>query len=365
MFFVRESIKFRLHLALKTDIGCGKVVMSFHGFIQNKLRQVMMKKRIFVAREVFGEVLDFLAPHFEVAANQEDKVLTADELARTLADKEGIMSTLTERIDETLLSHCHRLKAVCNIAVGYNNIDLVACSAHGVMATNTPGVLDDTTADFTWTLILATARRLNEAEAYIRQGEWDKWKLKQFLGLDVHHATLGIIGLGRIGQVVARRAAGFEMEVLYHDVQRAPAEIESKCCARYVTREELFGKSDIVTIHIPYSQQTHHSVGAPEIALMKKTAILVHAARGGVLDDAALVSALSNGSIAGAGLDVFEGEPALHKGFLNLKNVVLSPHIASSSEKTRFKMAMVAAENLVAALSSGNPTNLLNHGVRS
>ena len=324
----------------------------------------MMMKRIFVTREVFGEVLDFLAPHFEVAANQEDRVLTAEELARVLADKEGALTTLTERIDENLLSRCPRLKVVCNIAVGYNNIDLAACNAHKVMATNTPGVLDDTTADFAWALILATARRLNEAEAYIREGRWDKWKLKQFLGLDVHHATLGIVGLGRIGQVVARRATGFEMEVLYHDVQRAAPEIESACRAKYVTKDELFSKADIVTVHIPYSPQTHHAVGAAEIALMKPSAILIHAARGGVVDDAALVEALRKGTLAGAGLDVFEGEPALHPGFLEMKNVVLSPHIASSSERTRFKMAMMAAENCVAALTAGNPPNLLNPGGR-
>jgi gluconate 2-dehydrogenase len=323
-----------------------------------------MKKQILVTREVFPEVLDFLAPHFEVAANQQDKVLTADDLALALADKDGALTTLTERIDENLLSRCPKLKAVCNIAVGYNNIDLIACNDHGVMATNTPGVLDDTTADFAWALILATARRLNEAEAYVREGRWDKWKLKQFLGLDVHHATLGIVGLGRIGQVVARRAMGFEMEVLYHDVRQASAEIESACRARYVTKEELFRSADIVTIHIPYSRETHHAVGAAEIALMKKSAILIHAARGGVLDDAALVEALRKGTLAGAGLDVFEGEPALHPGFLEMKNVVLSPHIASSSEKTRFKMAMMAAENCVAALSSGNPPNLLNPGAK-
>ena len=323
-----------------------------------------MRKNIYVAREVFEEVLDFLAPRFEVHANQEDRVLTGEELAQVLVDKEGAMTTLTERIDEALLSRCPRLKAVCNIAVGYNNIDLAACTAHGVMATNTPGVLDDTTADFAWALILATARRLNEAEAYIRQGRWDKWKLKQFLGLDVHHAVLGIVGLGRIGQVVARRAAGFEMEVLYHDVRRAAPEIEAACRAAYVPKEELFRGADIVTIHIPYSRETHHAVGAPEIALMKKSAILIHAARGGVLDDAALVEALRTGAVAGAGLDVFEGEPAVHPGFRELKNVVLSPHIASSSEKTRFRMVMVAAENLVAALASGNPPNLLNPEVR-
>ena len=324
----------------------------------------MMKKKILVAREVFGEVLDFLAPHFEVRANQEDKVFTAEELALALADRDGALTTLTERIDENLLGRCPRLKAVCNIAVGYNNIDLTACNAHGIMATNTPGVLDDTTADFAWALILATARRLNEAEAYIRGGRWDKWKLKQFLGLDVHHATLGIIGLGRIGQVVARRATGFEMEVLYHDVRRASAEIESACRARYVTKDELFRRADIVTIHIPYSRETHHSIGAAEIALMKPSAILIHAARGGVVDDAALVDALRKGTLAGAGLDVFEGEPVLHPGFRELKNVVLSPHIASSSERTRFKMAMMAAENCVAALTTGNPPNLLNAEVK-
>jgi glyoxylate/hydroxypyruvate/2-ketogluconate reductase len=323
-----------------------------------------MRKKILVTREVFGAVLDFLAKDFEVTANQEDKVFSSDELARSLADKEGALTTITERIDTALLKGCPHLKAVCNIAVGYNNIDLTACTAYGVMATNTPGVLDDTTADFTWTLILAAARRLNEAEAYVRNGQWDKWRLKQFLGLDVHHAVLGILGLGRIGQAVAHRATGFEMEVLYHDVRRASPETESACRARYVPKEELFGRADIVTIHIPYSRETHHTVGAREIALMKKSAVLIHAARGGVLDDAALVEALRRGTIAGAGLDVFEGEPALHPGFLELKNVVLSPHIASSSEKTRSRMAMMAAENLVAALTSGNPPNLLNPSAR-
>ena len=323
-----------------------------------------MKQKIFVAREVFDEVLEFLKPHFEVLANQEDRVLTPEELAVALADRDGAMTALTERIDERLLSRCPRLKAVCNIAVGYNNIDLAACSARGVMATNTPGVLDDTTADFAWALILAVARRLNEAEAYVRSGQWDQWRLKQFLSLDVHHATLGILGLGRIGQVVARRALGFEMEVLYHDIRPATPEIESACRAAYVSKEELFRRADIVTIHVPYSRETHHAVGAREIALMKRSAILIHAARGGVVDDAALVAALRSGAIAGAGLDVFEGEPALHRGFGELKNVVLSPHIASSSEKTRFRMAMKAAENLVAALTTGNPPNLLNPEVK-
>ena len=177
------------------------------------------------------------------------------------------------------------------------------------MATNTPGVLDDTTGDFTWALILATARRLTEAEAYLRKGEWDGWKLKQFLGLDVHHATLGIFGLGRIGQVVARRAIGFEMKVIYHDVRRAASEIEQACRASFVNKDELLAQADIVTIHVPYSSATHHLIGKPELKRMKPTAILINASRGGVVDDAALIEALRSGTIAGAGLDVFENEP--------------------------------------------------------
>lgn len=323
-----------------------------------------MKKRILITREVFDEVLALLAVHFEIDANQADAVLSAEELANRLADKDGAMIALTERIDGELLSRCPRLQAVCNIAVGYNNIDLAACSAHGVMATNTPGVLDDTTADFTWTLILAAARRLTEAERYLRDGKWEKWKLKQLLGLDIHQATLGIIGMGRIGQAVACRALGFDMEVLYHNQNRVSPEIESACRARYVGKEELLRSADIVTLHVPYNQQTHHLIGARELSLMKKSSILINAARGGVVDDNALIEALRFGIIAGAGLDVFEGEPALHPGFRELKNVVLSPHIASSSEKTRLKMAMKAAENLVAALTNGNPPDLLNPGVK-
>ncbi len=319
-----------------------------------------MKKQVLITREVFGEVLDYLSSDFNVAANQEDRVLDAGELARALAGKDGVLTTLTERIDASLLDRCPKLKAVCNIAVGYNNIDVAACSARGIMVTNTPGVLDDTTADFTWALILAASRRLNEAEAYLREGRWERWGLKQFLGQDVHHATLGILGMGRIGQAVARRAAGFEMEVLYHDVRRASPEAERSCRARFVEKAELFRRSDVVTIHVPYSAETHHAVGAAEISLMKRTAILVNAARGGVVDDAALVEALRNRAIASAGLDVFEGEPVLHPGFLELKHAVLAPHIASSSEKTRFRMAMMAAENCAAALTGGRPPHLLN-----
>jgi gluconate 2-dehydrogenase len=313
-----------------------------------------------VTREVFDEVLEYLSQYFEVTSNQSDIPMDQGTLAAKLSDKQGALITLSDKIDAALLSRCPNLKAVCNIAVGYNNIDLEACTKVRVMATNTPGVLDDTTGDFTWALILATARRLTEAETYLRNGQWDGWKLKQFLGLDVHHATLGILGLGRIGQVVARRAIGFEMKVIYHDVRRAAPEIEQACRASFVSKEELLEHADIVTIHVPYSPATHHLIGKRELEQMKPTAILINASRGGIVDDLALIEALRKGTIAGAGLDVFENEPKLNPGFLELKNVVLAPHIASSSRLTRLKMAMLAAQNLVAALTGKNPPNLLN-----
>ncbi|HEX7044110.1 MAG TPA: D-glycerate dehydrogenase [Burkholderiales bacterium] len=318
-----------------------------------------MKPKVLVTREVFDDVLEYLAQHFDVTSNQEDAPLDAEELARRLADKDGAVITLSERIDEALLARCPRLKAVCNIAVGYNNIDVAACRARGVMATNTPGVLDDATADFTWALILATARRLTEAEAWLRAGHWQGWKLKQFLGHDVHGATLGILGMGRIGQAVARRARGFDMTVLYHNRRRVDPTIEQSLNARYASRDELLARADVLVLTVPYTPETHHLIGAAELARMKPGAILVNVARGGVVDDQALVAALKQGRIAAAGLDVYENEPKLLPEFLELKNVVLAPHIASSTESTRRRMAMMAAENLVAALTTGRPPNLI------
>jgi glyoxylate/hydroxypyruvate/2-ketogluconate reductase len=319
-----------------------------------------MKPKVQVTRKVFPEVLDFLRPHFDVSGNTADTPLTHTQLAQALSDKVGVLTAINDRIDDALLAQCPKLKAVCNIAVGFNNIDLKACSAHGVMATNTPGVLDDSTADFTWALILATARRLTEAERYLRAGKWTGWKLEQFLGVDVHHATLGILGMGRIGRAVARRARGFDMTVLYNSRARLAAEIESACSATFVEFDALLAHSDILTIHVPYSPATHHLIGAPELARMKPGAILINAARGGVVDDGALAAALKVGRIGAAGLDVFEGEPAGASEFLGLDNVVLTPHVASASAATRRRMAMTAAENLVAALTTGCPPNLLN-----
>lgn len=319
-----------------------------------------MKPRILVTREVFDEVLDFLSASLDVESNQSDVPLAPEVLRARLADKDGVMCALTDRIDEALLAGCPRLSAVCNIAVGYNNIDVAACSRRGVRVTNTPGVLDETTADLVWALMLATARRLTEAETYLRNGEWQGWYLKQLLGTDVHHATLGIVGMGRIGQVIARRALGFEMKVLYHNRRRLDAETETRLNASPASLDELLAQSDFVVLQVPYSPATHHMIGASELAKMKRTGILINAARGGVVDDAALVAALRDGTIAAAGIDVFENEPRFHPGFLGLKNVVLAPHIGSSTRVTRLAMAMTAARNLVAALTGSIPPNLVN-----
>ncbi|HVK56827.1 MAG TPA: D-glycerate dehydrogenase [Burkholderiales bacterium] len=319
-----------------------------------------MKPKIAVTREVFQETLDRLSQHFDVSDNQTDKILTPTDLANLLHDKVGALTALTDPIDESLLLKCPRLKAVCNIAVGYNNIDVPACTKRRVMVTNTPGVLDATTADFAFALLLATARRVTEAEASLRRGEWERWKLKQFLGADVHGATLGIIGMGRIGQVVAHRSRGFDMRVIYHNRNRLDPATESAFNAGYADMETLLGTADFVLLMAPYSPATHHLIGAPQLALMKRSAIIINMARGGIVDDAALIVALKNRAIAGAGLDVYENEPQLNPEFLTLKNVVLTPHIGSSSEATRKKMAMTAAENLIAALTGGTPANLVN-----
>jgi glyoxylate/hydroxypyruvate/2-ketogluconate reductase len=323
-----------------------------------------MKPKVLVTREVFDETLEYLALHCDADSNQGDVALDPEGLARRLAGKSGLMCALTDRVDAKLLERCPDLKAVANIAVGYNNIDLPACTARGIMATNTPGVLDDSTADLAWALMLGAARRLTELERRVRAGEWTGWRLKQWLGVDVHHATLGIFGLGRIGQAIARRAAGFEMKVLYHNRKRVAADIEKRVNASYVDKDELLRQSDFVLLQVPYSPETHHMIGERELKLMKPTAILINSTRGGVVDDAALIAALKAGTLRAAGLDVFENEPRLNPEFLKLDNVALAPHVGSSTEATRRAMAMTAAKNLVAALSGGTPPNLLNPEAR-
>ena len=318
------------------------------------------KPRVLVTREVFDETLDYLRQHCEVQDNQGDKVFAPAALAAAVANCDGLMCCLTDRVDATLLAAAPELKVVANIAVGYNNIDVPACTARGVMATNTPGVLDDSTADLAWTLMLGTARRITEVERRVRAGEWTGWQLKQWLGVDVHHATLGIIGMGRIGQAIARRAIGFDMKVIYHNRKRITPELERKANAAYVSFDELLAQADFVVLQMPYSADTHHLIGKTQLAKMKRSAILINSTRGGVVDDAALIAALRDGTIRGAGLDVYENEPKLNPEFLKLDNVVLAPHVGSSTEATRKAMAMLAAQNLVAALQGDTPPNLLN-----
>jgi len=320
-----------------------------------------MKPSILVARAVFPEVIERLRQHFDVEDNQEDRVYTSEELASRLQGKDGMFSTLSERVDQALLASCPRLKAVCNMAVGYNNIDVDAASRAGVIVTNTPDVLNETTADFGWALLMAAARRITEAEQWLRAGKWQKWRYDSFVGADLHGATLGIIGMGRIGQAIARRSTGFGMQVLYHNRSRLAPELEAQANhARHVSREELLRQADHVVLVLPYSPALHHTIGEAEIALMKPTAVLVNIARGGIVDDAALIRALRERRIAAAGLDVYENEPALNPDFLALTNVVLAPHIASASVATRLAMANCAADNLIAALTGAAPPNLLN-----
>ena len=320
-----------------------------------------MKPRILVTRATFDDVIAKLRERFEVEDNQkEDAPWSAEEFRRRLTDKDGVLPTGSDRVDAATLAAAPRLKAVCNIAVGYNNIDLAACTERGILATNTPGVLDDTTADMTWALLMAAARRVTEAERWLRAGNWKGWKNDQFLGVDVHHATLGVIGMGRIGQALARRAKGFSMRVLYHNRRRVPKAVEKQLGAKYVSMEKLLRESDFVSLNMPYSPEVHHLIGARELALMKPTAVIVNAARGGIIDDAALVHALKERRIAAAGLDVFEGEPKFNPGFLEVDNVALVPHIGSATRATRTAMAMLASRNLGAALSGRCPPNLLN-----
>lgn len=320
-----------------------------------------MKKKILVTRAVFPEVLDMLAQHFDVESNQQDEVYGEQELKRRIQGKDGLFSNPTDRVSAELLQSAPGLKAVCNMAVGYNNIDVAAASAAGIMVTNTPDVLNETTADLGWALLMAAARRVTESEHYLRAGLWQKWSYDGFLGADVHGATLGIIGMGRIGQAIARRSIGFDMKVVYHNRSRLSPEQEAYANnAQYLDKEALLRTADHIVLVLPYSPASHHTIGAAELSMMKPTATLVNIARGGIVDDAALIEALREGRIAAAGMDVFENEPAFNPGFLALKNVALTPHIGSASRPTRMAMATTAARNLIAALSGQTPPNLLN-----
>ena len=317
--------------------------------------------RILIARAVFPEVVQRLRAHFDVRYNADDEVWSPAELMHQLKDCRGVLTTGGERIDAELLAACPGLKICANMAVGYNNFDLPAMTAAGVLATNAPGVLTETTADMGFALLLATARRVTEGEHFLRAGRWDRWAYDMLIGQDVHGSTLGIIGMGRIGQAIARRGAlGFGMKVIYHNRSRLPAEDEAAVKAHYVSKDELLRTADHVVLVLPYSPQAHHTIGAAELALMKPTATLINIARGGLIDEDALAAALQAGRIAAAGLDVFEGEPRVNPALLACRNVVLTPHIGSASRPTRLAMAQLAADNLIGYLTQGQPVTPLN-----
>ncbi len=321
----------------------------------------MSKPKILVARAVFPEVIARLEQHFEVESNQADETWSKAQLAEKLKGKQGAFTTGSDRIDADVLAACPDLKICANMAVGYNNFDIDAMTAAGVLATNAPDVLTETTADFGFALVMAAARRLTESEHYLRAGKWGKWRYDMFAGSDIHGSTMGIMGMGRIGQGIARRGAhGFGMKVIYHNRSRLDAALEAECKASYVSKEELLKTADHVVLVVPYSPASHHTIGAAELAMMKPTATLVNIARGGIVDDVALAAALRDKRIAAAGLDVFEGEPKVHPDLLALSNVVLTPHIASATMPTRLAMASLAADNLIAFFEGKVPPSPIN-----
>ena len=324
----------------------------------------MTRPKLLVARANFPEVIARLAEHFEVESNQDDVTWSQPELIAKLQGKVGVLTNGGERINADVLAACPELRICANMAVGYNNFDVPAMTAAGVLATNAPDVLTETTADFGFALLMATARRLTESEHYLRAGLWTRWRYDMFAGAEVHGSTLGIIGMGRIGQAIARRGAyGFGMKVVYHNRSRLDAATEAQCKAQYVGKDELLKTADHVMLVVPYSAASHHTIGAAELALMKPTATLINIARGGIVDDAALAVALREKRIAAAGLDVFEGEPQVNPALLTVSNVVLTPHIASATLPTRLAMANLAADNLLGYLLHGKALTPLNAAV--
>ena len=320
----------------------------------------MSKPAILSTRPLFPAARTILDQHFDVDYWKPSERIPREDLLKRVADKEGLVCLLTEKVDDELLTGAPKLRIASTVSVGYDNIDVAACTKHRVVATNTPGVLDDTTADFAWTLLMAIARRLLEGDAWMRSGTWPGWDLDQLVGGDVWGKTLGVLGFGRIGRGVARRAQGFEMRVLYSDAVRASAEVEKELNAEFVDRDRLFRESDFISVHVPLLPDTRHLISKDNLEKMKRTAFLVNTSRGPVVDEAALAEALENKKIAGAALDVFEHEPKVHPALLMRKDVILTPHIASASVETRTRMAVMAANNVVALFEGRRPPNALN-----
>ena len=319
----------------------------------------MPKPKVFATHGLFDVARQILQKSCDVQYWTKPGRPPREEVLQQVKEKEGLICLLTEKVNEDLLREAPNLRIAANVAVGFDNIDVAACTKRGVVATNTPGVLDETTADFAWTLLMAVARRLSEGEALARSGNWKNWDLDQLVGTDVWGKTLGIVGFGRIGRAVARRASGFQMKVIYTDAVRPAEEVEKELKVEFREMNALLAESDFISVHVPLLPETRGLFDSPKFYRMKPTAFLINTSRGPVVDEAALVAALEGGKIAGAGLDVYENEPFIHPG-LKRANVVLAPHIASASLETRTKMACIAAENVVALFTGKRPPNVLN-----
>ncbi len=319
-----------------------------------------MKPKVLVTKRVYPEAIDYLQPHVEVEYHDSAMSYPPEELLERLEDKAGVISQLTDKFSAEVMDRCPQLKVIANVAVGFDNIDVQAATERKIAVANTPDVLTNTTADFAFTLLMATARRIVEADRFLRAGQWRQWSIDLLCGQDIHRQTLGMVGMGRIGQAMARRGRGFEMRLLYHDAIRAPAEVEADLGLEFVPLEQLLRESDFVSLHVPLLPETRKLISTAELSMMKDTAILINTSRGPVVDEAALADALTEETIAGAGLDVFEREPEVEPRLLNLENAVLAPHIASASIDTRRRMSVMSAENVVAALQGNRPPNLVN-----
>nr|WP_249195055.1 D-glycerate dehydrogenase [Burkholderia vietnamiensis] len=323
-----------------------------------------VKQKILVTRKIFGDIIARLEEVFEVEHNVNDNQLSSAELQSRLADKVGAILMGGDQINEEIISSCPSLRAVCNCAAGYNNMDLPSLTRAGIIAMNTPELSNESVADHAWGLMIAAARRTMVCDEHVRSGAWRGFSFELFLGADMHRTTLGIVGMGRIGQAIARRAAGFDMDVLYSNRNRLTEDIEARLRARHVTLDQLLTDADHVVLALPYSPNVHHLISAPQLARMKPTATLVNVARGGIVNDEALAAALHANTIAGAGLDVFEGEPSVHPALLIAPNLVMTPHVGSATLTTRRAIAHLAVDNLVAALdygpNAGQPKCILN-----
>jgi glyoxylate reductase len=322
----------------------------------------MTKPKVFATHQLFAEARQILDAACDVEYWTNEERPPREEVLRRVKDKEGLVCLLTEKVNDELLRVAPKLRIAANVAVGYDNIDVDACTKRGVVITNTPGVLDETTADFAWTLMMAVARRLSEGEQLARSGNWKGWNLDQLCGADIWGKTLGLVGFGRIGRAVARRALGFHMKVIYTDAVKAPAEVEKSLNVQFRDMNAVLAESDFISLHVPLMPETRGLFDAPKFYRMKPTAFLINTSRGPVVEEAALVAALEAGKIAGAALDVYENEPFIHPG-LKRPNVVLAPHLASASLETRTKMAVMAANNVVALFKGQMPPNMLNPAV--